>query len=331
MNFKDVLIHIDDSPHCAIRLALAINLAREYGAHLTGLYVITHAHYAPQHETKKQLATAAEESFRLATENAAVSAEWVLADWGIVGVSMPEIINHYAHQKDLIVVGQTSSEKPRGDLPADLPERIVFGSGRPVLIVPYAGKFTTVGTRSIVAWRGGRASARAVNDSLPLLQNSEKIYVLSIKTSGDKQFSEAPGGGICTHLSRYGLDCQGEDIVSTDIPVANILMNFAWDKGCDLLVVGVYAHSSPRCPAVAQRHDAAGSDVPLTQLVRSEPGETKGTTGIQSHCSQVRNLLPPSCQGKVQNADESYEWFSTGHFLSGQNERQRSIDPLRKP
>lgn len=246
MNFKDILIHIDDSPQCATRLELAANLCKEHGTHLTGLYVITHAHYAPQYETKKQLATAAEERFLLATENAGISAEWVLADWGIVGVGMSEIINHYAHQKDLIVVGQTCSDKPRGDVPADLPERIVFGSGRPVLVVPYAGKFTTVGTRSIVAWRGGRASARAVNDSLPFLQNSEKIYVLSIKTSGDKHLSETPGGGICTHLSRHSLDCMEEDIVSTNIPVANILMNFAWDKGCDLLVVGVYAHTSGR-------------------------------------------------------------------------------------
>lgn len=246
MNLKDILVHIDDSPQCATRLDLAINLAKEHGAHLTGLYVIIHPHYAPQHETKKQLAAAAEEKFRLATENAGLSVEWILADWGIVGVGITEIINHYAHLKDLIIVGQTNRDRLRGDLPADLPERIVFGSGRPVLVVPYAGKFITVGTRAIVAWRGGRASARAVNDALPLLLNSEKIHVLSIKTSGSQQPLEAPGSDICTHLSRYGLTCSGEDIVSTDIPVANILMNFAWDKGCDLLVVGVYAHSSGR-------------------------------------------------------------------------------------
>jgi nucleotide-binding universal stress UspA family protein len=246
MSFKDILIHIDDSPQCGTRLELAINLAKKHGSHLTGLYVITHPHYVPQHEAKKQQATAAKERFQLATENTGVSTEWILADWGIVGVGMSEIINHYAHQKGLIIVGQTSSDRLRGDVPADLPERIVFGSGRPVLVVPYAGKFITVGTCSVVAWRGGRASARAVNDALPLLQDSEKIYVLSIKTSGDKQLSEAPGGDICTYLSRYGLTCTGEDIVSTDIPVANILMNFAWDKGCDLLVVGVYAHTLSR-------------------------------------------------------------------------------------
>lgn len=246
MNFKDMLIHIDDSSQCENRLELAINLAKTHGAHLTGLYVITHPHYAPQHEVKRQEAIAAEEKFRQVTGNADVPADWILADWGIVGVEMSEIINHYAHQKDLIIVGQTGSNKPKGDVPADLPERIVFGSGRPVLIVPYAGKFTTVGTRSIVAWRGGRASARAVNDSLPFLINSEKIYVLSIKTSGDRQHSVIPGGEICTHLARYGLTCTAEDIVSTDIPVANILMNFAWDKGCDLLVVGVYAQTSGR-------------------------------------------------------------------------------------
>jgi nucleotide-binding universal stress UspA family protein len=40
------------------------------------------------------------------------------------------------------------------------------------------------------------------------------------------------------------LSCVGEEISAADIPVANVLMNFAWEKGCDLLVVGVYAHAT---------------------------------------------------------------------------------------
>ena len=38
MAFKDILIHLDNETRCETRLALAIGLARRYGAHLAGTY-----------------------------------------------------------------------------------------------------------------------------------------------------------------------------------------------------------------------------------------------------------------------------------------------------
>jgi nucleotide-binding universal stress UspA family protein len=244
MAYKDILIHVDDTPQSAKRVELAINLARQHGAHLTGLFLISQPHYMPEYEMRQEQAIAAEKRFREAAGELSQPVDWILANWGISDVGMAAIINHYAHTRDLVIVGQTGPERPRGGAPADLPEQVIFGSGRPVLIVPYVGQYTTVGSCSIVAWRGGRASARAVGDALPLLMNSEKIYAISIKTAGDRLLYPSSGGDICSHLKHHDLSCAEEDISSADIPVANILMNFAWDKGCDLLVVGVYARRS---------------------------------------------------------------------------------------
>jgi nucleotide-binding universal stress UspA family protein len=237
MGFKDILLPIDATAQCARRVELAISLARQQGAHLTGLFALTQPQYRLQYEARKEQALAAEEAFRKAAARAGIAVDWIVADWGLPEVGLAEIINHYAHTKDLVILSQ-------GGPPADLPERVIFGSGRPVLMVPYAGKFTTVGSCAIVAWRGGRASARAVNDSLPLLTQAQKIYALSIKTSGDRVFTESSGSDVCSHLRRHGLPCVGEEISASAIPVANILMNFAWDHGCDLLVVGVYAQTT---------------------------------------------------------------------------------------
>lgn len=44
MAFKDILIHLDNSPQCAARHSLAVRLAQKYLAHLTGIYVISHPH-----------------------------------------------------------------------------------------------------------------------------------------------------------------------------------------------------------------------------------------------------------------------------------------------
>jgi hypothetical protein len=38
--FKDILVHLDDGPHSAIRLKVAVELARRQGAHLTGIFVL---------------------------------------------------------------------------------------------------------------------------------------------------------------------------------------------------------------------------------------------------------------------------------------------------
>jgi nucleotide-binding universal stress UspA family protein len=40
MVYRDLLVHIDSSSHCAARLALAVTLARHFGAHLAGLHVM---------------------------------------------------------------------------------------------------------------------------------------------------------------------------------------------------------------------------------------------------------------------------------------------------
>lgn len=242
MKFKDILVHIDNSPQCANRLDLAITLAREHGAHLTGIYVITHPPYTSQDERMKQEEAHAAEMFALKTGEAEIGTEWLAVDWSTVGVSMVEILNYYAHTKDLIIVGQTDPNDKRGDVPADLPQRIVVGAGRPVLVVPYTGKFGSVGTRPIVAWKAGRASARAVNDALPFLLNAEEVLVLSIQDPGEQHRVEDVG--LRVNLERHAIRVKEAHIVMKTIPVANLLMDYAWEHSCDLIVMGVYVQKS---------------------------------------------------------------------------------------
>ena len=50
MALVDILVHMDSTPHCPARLDLAIGLARQHRARLTGLYVMAHDYYHPQDE-----------------------------------------------------------------------------------------------------------------------------------------------------------------------------------------------------------------------------------------------------------------------------------------
>ena len=40
MALKDILVHLDTTPRCAVRMEIAARLAVQHGAHLTGVHVI---------------------------------------------------------------------------------------------------------------------------------------------------------------------------------------------------------------------------------------------------------------------------------------------------
>lgn len=244
MKFKDILIHIDGSPQCANRLELAMQLAREHGAQLTGLYVIVHQPYETQSVTVREDEERARTAFLSATAGGDVAADWICADWPTVGVGMADVINRYAHTRDLIIVGQTDPKGMQLDVPADLPQQVVVGAGRPVLVVPYAGSFRSVGRRPILAWKTGRAAARAVNDALPVLLNAEEVFVLSIGDPREPRREESESGGIRINLELHGVKVKEDHFVVKTIPVASLLMNYAWENSCDLIVMGVPAKIS---------------------------------------------------------------------------------------
>ena len=242
MQFKDILVHIDNSPQCVDRLDLALRLARQHGAHLTGLYVVIHPPYAPRAERMRQDETQAQEMFARRTARDEIGAQWLAADWGTVGVSTVEVLNYYAHTKDLVVVGQTDPSGQPWNVPADLPQGVVVGAGRPVLVIPYSGSFTGVGKRVVIAWKAGRVSARAVNDALPFLLGAEQVFLLSISNPGEPTGDERGAAELIrVNLERHGIAVSEDRIVMQTIPIANLLMTYAWEHSCDLIVMGVHA------------------------------------------------------------------------------------------
>jgi len=244
MEFKDILVHMDNSPQCEARLELALGLAKERNARLTGLYVISQPHYASQGSALDLKVRHAKELFQSITAGAGIDAEFLRADWKVTGDSMAEVLNYYAHRKDLIIVGQADKLRPQEDVPADLPERVVLGSGRPVLVVPYAGTFGSTGERVLVAWRSGRASARALHDAMPFLLGAKEVFVVTVQSSADQPMPDTcQDAGIRAHLECHAIKVREECIETGDIPVGNVLMNYAWEHGCDLLVMGVHAQT----------------------------------------------------------------------------------------
>jgi nucleotide-binding universal stress UspA family protein len=263
MRLKDILVHLDDSPRCPVRLELAADLAARHGAHLTGLYVIDlpppDMFYGfpsafldvrraedvvdRMRDSASDAAGKLEASFRERLRRDGVEGEWRLVE-GVTG----EVVALHGRYADMIVLGQTDPRsRAAGPRAVDLPVNALMGCGRPMLVVPFAGDFPVVGQDVLVGWNASAEAARALNDALPILGQARQVTVLSINPrrgiGGD---GDVPAADIALHLARHGIRAEAAHTVATDIPEGDALLSYAADIGADLLVTGMYGHSRTR-------------------------------------------------------------------------------------
>jgi nucleotide-binding universal stress UspA family protein len=246
MAIKDILLHLDNSPNCSSRIDIAIQVAKSHGAHLKGLYVLSHAYYAPrQTASDTNSAKMIEALFTLKTAGAGISAEWLYVDWSVVGVKMTEIVTIYSYYTDLVIVGQPTEEANSGGIPFDMPERLGLATGRPLLILPCTGVFSKEMSRIMVAWKAGRESSRTLHDALPFLKSAAHVSLVTVGSS--ERYSDGTDSDIqkiTSYLSKHQIQAAHDSIPApASAPVGDTLLNHACEQKMDLVVMGGYAVS----------------------------------------------------------------------------------------
>jgi nucleotide-binding universal stress UspA family protein len=160
--------------------------------------------------------------------------------------TLARVVSMHARYTDLLVLGQVDPDEPPY-VGRDLPEQVVLASGRPVLVVPHDWAARLLGERVLIAWDASREAARAVSDALPLLQRAEAVLVVSVNPkSTPLGHGELPGADIALHLARHNVEVDVQSVETDRMEVGEALLSFAADRGCDLLVMGAYAHSRVR-------------------------------------------------------------------------------------
>lgn len=253
MSYKSIVVHLDTSERAHPRLEIALRLASQFGAHLTGLfatftpeprsfYVMAgSADYFIEHErTRVQHRAALERLFHAEIARAKVEGEWV-ATTEYANLSVPR----RARYADLIVAGQNDPNDPDSYIADHFAENLVMSCGRPVLLVPYTGVFPSIGHHAVVAWDGSREATRAMHDALPLLAHAKKTTVLTVNgTRGEPVGSRIPGADVALVLARHGVEVDVVEFESpSGVPVGETLLSRAADAGADLLVMGGYGHA----------------------------------------------------------------------------------------
>lgn len=256
MKLCEILVHLDQSSRAQARLDIAASLARQHGAHLTALQVIDvaipvmamadggggGAVIAELMEQMRQAALAAGVKLKAAFE-ATLAREGIMGEWRQVEGTTPENLALHGRYADLLVLGQ---DDPESDS-AGLLETVLFDSGRPVLAIPFAGNFKSIGKRVLIGWNASREATRALHDALPLIAKADTATVfLANPKRGLGAHGEEPGADIARHLARHGLKVEVAKAVADDVADSALLLNHASDMGADLLVMGAYGHSRLR-------------------------------------------------------------------------------------
>jgi nucleotide-binding universal stress UspA family protein len=231
----------------------AISVAAAFNAHLTGVAFV-HEPFVPgtvfdgaatgfiatYRAQVEKAAKAAVTKFEDATRRAGVSAtsqklESALADFD-------DLFTQVTRRFDLSVIGQI--EPGKETLEVVLPETALFGSGRPVLVVPYIQKAGMKLDRTLICWDGSRTAARAIGDAMPFLVRTKSIDVLSVMKSETAR-NELPGADIARHLARHNLKVDFKRIVANE-DIGNTILSAAADLDSDMIVMGGYGHSRLR-------------------------------------------------------------------------------------
>jgi nucleotide-binding universal stress UspA family protein len=252
MAFRDILVFLDQFAHSAVRLDVAADLAGRHGARLIGLRVEVHPHI-PGAIRSALVAGALEahdvatraDTTRIETEFRTVAEKHkILCDWWVVREGGIGRVCELARYANLTVIGQAAPDADEEFSGADLIHDLVLGSGRPVLVVPYAPLAGRCGQRIAIAWDGGREASRAVADAMPLLRRAERVAVLL----GDSDDRARAGELIRGHLERNGIaaDIAPVDAGAHDHDAGAALLAEVDAWNADLIVMGAYGRSRVR-------------------------------------------------------------------------------------
>jgi nucleotide-binding universal stress UspA family protein len=156
---------------------------------------------------------------------------------------IPDLVTEYARLRDvtLIPVGEP------GGFQRYVAEGVIFGSGRPVLILPGTPKRRAeieLG-RIGVAWDFSRPAARAVADALPLLQRAKTVHIVTITNEKTIDTSRS-GSELARHLAYHGVQVVLEEEDARGRTISQALEAYAVARDLDILVMGAYGHSRVR-------------------------------------------------------------------------------------
>jgi nucleotide-binding universal stress UspA family protein len=251
---KDLVVNLTVGSGLDVAGPYAISIAETFQAHVAGIAFsyepvipptimggVPAAFIEQQREENDKAANDAISRFTESAKRVGVSFETRVLTASLAGAS--DTFGAAARRFDLSVIAQAEPEKVQ---PEELiVEGALFGSGRPVVVVPYILKAPVKLDRVMVCWDASRNAARAVADAMPFLKRAKAVDIVIVASERPKS-DEMPGAAIGQHLARHGLSVEVKRIVASGTDVASTILSHAADSAADFIVMGGYGHSRLR-------------------------------------------------------------------------------------
>jgi len=256
MQYKNILVYLDQGASNKERTNTAIAIARANNAELTGVVVNSMPASSILHRLGIGNGEALMEQQRVDAQSIIehfeqmADKEGVQADARVIECTegrAPEKLARMARVFDLSIMRQANPDKPNASFITELSEEVLFSSGRPVFFMPYIGAHNIPCRRGLIAWDGSKAATRAIHDALPLLETMDKVTILIIDADKTWQYTDLqPGEGISRHLTAHGVNNEINRMSKGEVSTSTIILNELSNTGADILIMGGYGTSRLR-------------------------------------------------------------------------------------
>jgi nucleotide-binding universal stress UspA family protein len=254
MSIKDILLPLlgDPTPATIAAIEKCVGMAQSVGARVSALAVEVDVPVRPMVTISDDLdnaeVTASERSVSdarglLRVFDAAATRFGVRNDQKIkrlAAADVPAGLAEEARLRDLTLVPL----KPHDARSEKLVERLIFYSGRPILLCPeeFSDSLPVSFGNVTIAWDHTAPAARAVADALPLLQAAGRVRIITATDQKTPAQLES-GAALVNHLAEHGIAATFETVKIDGSSVGKVFEACVKANAIDLLVMGAYRHS----------------------------------------------------------------------------------------
>jgi len=254
MAIKDIFLPLVGEPDAAAIAAIdkCVAVAGDLGARVTAMAVEEDIPVRPTVIISDDLDnTAAVETVRSVSDargllkafDAAAIRFGVRSEQTLSRVAAADIPAHFAtcaRHRDLSLVA-VKTDDSRSE---KIVERLIFESGRPVLMCPeeFAAELPVAFDDVMIAWDHTAPAARAVADALPVLQSAASVRIITA-TDDETAAELMSGAALASHLAEHGIKAKFETVKVDGSSVGKVFGAYVDANAIDLLIMGAYRHS----------------------------------------------------------------------------------------
>ena len=248
MSFREIMVYLNHHDLGEVQRAseFAAQLSSLVKAQLCGLIiesqipepaiVFVTEHLIREESDHQSAAKRAQDIFQAVANKGGTQSDTIFK--ACTRAELPAVVAETGRIFDCSVVSATNPN-------CEIIEELILGSGRPLILVPAEATFKYSPKIVFVAWDGSRSAARAVHNSIPILQQAALTEIITV--NGEKQLDRFPSGEkLVRHLGAHRITARCDSIGYEGGSLGEQIMTSAQRFEAGMLVMGAYGRSRVR-------------------------------------------------------------------------------------